>query len=143
MSVRTIAGSAKSPCHQRRPFSTPVRGTRETPWTSAPVSPRERQRCDPINPLAPVTSIRLPASVEERVVSIFSAPFCLEACSVFRGENGTAQRQVRFGNYPLRAPIKDDVFAGRQRLSFFDPRFSALQVSRGFQPSGIHLVCFL
>src|SRR6266849_2562167 len=33
------------------------------------------------------SSIRMPASVEERV-SIFSAPFHLEACSVLRGETG-------------------------------------------------------
>jgi hypothetical protein len=53
------------------------------------------------------------------------------------------QRRVRLSNYLLRTSIKDDVFARRQRLSFFDLKLGALQISRGCQPSEIHFVYFL
>src|SRR5260370_41016023 len=62
--------------------------------------------------------------------------------SVFRLENGPAKRRVRLINDLLGTPIKDDVFTRRQRLSFFDPRISALQILRAFQPSEIHFVYF-
>jgi len=37
---------------------------------------------------------------------------------------------------------KNDAFAERQRLSYFDASFGVLQVSRGFQPSKIHSSIF-
>ena len=65
---RTVEASARSPWCQHAPFDVAGRKALETACTSAPLRARRFKRCDPMNPLAPVTRTVWPENRAESFI---------------------------------------------------------------------------